>query len=56
MYSTMNHYIAATAFFNAKARYGPVIATTLISNARLGQSAGNKVQVYMLEFCLENFE
>uniref|UniRef100_A0A8R1XY06 ABC transporter domain-containing protein n=1 Tax=Onchocerca volvulus TaxID=6282 RepID=A0A8R1XY06_ONCVO len=42
MYNTKNSYIAATAFFNAKARYGPVIATTLISNARLGQSAGNK--------------
>ncbi|VDK81051.1 unnamed protein product [Litomosoides sigmodontis] len=39
-YSTKNDHTAARAFFNAKARYGPLIATTLISNARLGQSAG----------------
>lgn len=49
-YNTKDAHIAVTAFFNAKARYGPVIATTLISNARLGQSSGNKFLVYLLEF------
>ncbi|VDN02264.1 unnamed protein product [Thelazia callipaeda] len=31
--------IIVNAFFNAKARYGPVIATTLVNNARLGYHA-----------------
>ncbi|VDO31137.1 unnamed protein product [Onchocerca flexuosa] len=48
-YNTKNSYIAATAFFSAKARYGPVIATTLISNARLGQSA-NSIKVSFLPY------
>ncbi|VBB30343.1 unnamed protein product [Acanthocheilonema viteae] len=38
-FNTKNGSIYTTAFFNVRARYGPVIATTLISNARLGQSA-----------------
>lgn len=31
------------AYFNAKARHGPVIASTLISNARLGASPGKEI-------------
>ncbi|KAK6112805.1 ABC transporter family protein [Brugia pahangi] len=48
-YNTEGGYIAATAFFNAKARYGPVIATTLVSNARLGQSA-DSIEVSFLPY------
>uniref|UniRef100_A0A915PU75 ABC transporter domain-containing protein n=1 Tax=Setaria digitata TaxID=48799 RepID=A0A915PU75_9BILA len=43
--NTTNNHTAVTAFFNAKARYGPVIATMLINNARLGQSA-DSIKIY----------
>ncbi|CAG9539480.1 unnamed protein product [Cercopithifilaria johnstoni] len=48
-YNTKDGYIDATAFFNVKARYGPVIATTLISNVRLGQSA-DSIKVFFLPY------
>ncbi|EJD76542.1 ABC transporter ced-7 [Loa loa] len=48
-YNTKNGHTAVTAFFNAKARYGPVIAMTLISNARLGQSA-DSIKISLLPY------
>ncbi|EJW79766.1 hypothetical protein WUBG_09326 [Wuchereria bancrofti] len=48
-YNTEDGYIAATVFFNAKARYGPVIAMTLVNNARLGQFA-DSIEVSFLPY------
>ncbi|KAM3727280.1 ABC transporter ced-7 [Dirofilaria immitis] len=48
-YNTTNNHTVATAFFSAKARYGPVIATTLISNARLGRFA-DSIKVSFLPY------
>uniref|UniRef100_A0A0R3RVG8 ABC transporter domain-containing protein n=1 Tax=Elaeophora elaphi TaxID=1147741 RepID=A0A0R3RVG8_9BILA len=49
VYNMKDGYTAVTAYFNAKARYGPVIATTLISNARLGQST-DSIKVSFLPY------